>query len=249
MSGVGKRAALLITALAFCSLDSLSRMPAQAQMTPDQIEDPGPRNQVVERAYRLERLQSDVVYIKPSTPFTPDQSIRVAVPKPPPTRQERIQEMRWTWGLGFGLILALVIGIFIWQGARIGVRFRGTEDRKRATKSRVDDDARDWQDLPPDGLFDRIAQMKDRRAALILLTSRALQRAAEANGLHLGRAQTARDVVRVIPSGWQHREPLGQLVRETEIVHFGGRDLPEDRWQICLDLARPIFGQSTLVSS
>ena len=71
--------------------------------------------------------------------------------------------------------------------------------------------------------------------------SSALERAAEANGLRLGRAQTARDVLRVLPRGWPHLDALRRLVREAEIVRFGGRDLAEEHWRACLESARPLF--------
>ena len=77
--------------------------------------------------------------------------------------------------------------------------------------------------------------------ALILLVSRALERAADQNQVRLGRAQTARDVVRVLPRGWPHLGALRGLVREAEIVHFGGRDISDEKWEECLAAAQPIF--------
>lgn len=83
--------------------------------------------------------------------------------------------------------------------------------------------------------------MEDRRKALILLTGHALERAANMNDLRIARSQTARDVLRILPRQWPHRDAVRTLVREAEIVHFGGRDIAEETWQACLTAARPIF--------
>lgn len=217
-------------------------VPAAAQLSPDQIEETGPRDPAVTDSLRWERISDDMVYLDPNAPFEPDMDARIAIPEPPKTRDEEVEEARWTTGLIFGLILAIVIALFIWQGARISVGFNRTDDKRRR-EGTDDGPSSSWDDLPEDGFLERLARMADRRAALILLTSRALERAAEANGINLSRAQTAREVVRTIPRDWRHRDGLNRLVRETEVVHFGGRDLPEARWQDCLALARPIFGR------
>ena len=90
-------------------------------------------------------------------------------------------------------------------------------------------------------LLASLREMADRRQALILLVSRALERSADINQVRLGRAQTARDVLRILPRNWTHIAALRGLVREAEVVHFGGRDLSEERWQECFQAAEPIF--------
>lgn len=216
---------------------------AVAQMTPEDVEQVGQRDPDVQQAITWDRLQTEVIYLRPSAPFKPDEKVQIEVPDPPESPEEVSREAKWTWGTIFFLILVVIIAVFIMQGNRINVSFRNTEERTRSTPAkRTGRDAP--TDLPPlDGFLDRLARMPDRREALILLVGRALEQAATANGLTLARAQTARDVVRVIPNRWSHREPLRKLVREAEIVHFGGRDISEDRWRDCLDLARPMFGQ------
>lgn len=212
-----------------------------AQMTPEDVERVGERDKAVTDALAWKRLQTEVIYLRPSAPFKPDEQVRIEVPEPPESPQETTRAAKWTWGTVFLIVLIVIVVVFIMQGNRINVSFRATHDRKRADS----EPARDTpilQDIPLDGFLDRIARMQDRREALILLVSRALEQAAHANNMTLGRAQTARDVVRVIPRRWSHREALNKLVREAEVVHFGGRDISEDRWRDCLDRARPIFG-------
>ena len=212
-----------------------------AQMTPEDVESVGERNAEVQRAIAWERLQTDITYLRPSAPFKPDQRVQVKLPDPPKTNAQATREAKWTWGIVFLIILVVIVVVFIMQGSRIGVTFRKPQERTRGTTDPTSPDQA-HSVLPTDGFLDRIAAMQDRRAALILLAGRALELAADANGMTLARAQTARDVVRMIPNRWGHRDALRKLIRETEIVHFGGRDISEDRWQDCLTWARPIFG-------
>ena len=215
-------------------------MPSSAQMTTDDLAPTGPRNEDVARAVRWERLQTDVTYLRPSADFKPDESVRITVPDPEPTEEEARRQVQWTVGLVFLAILLGIAYVFAQFGNRIQVSFRGTSERRRreVAGSRRGEPARA---LPKEGFLERLAVMADRREALILLVSRALEQAAAANGLTLARAQTGRDVVRVVPPSWGHHDTLRRLVREAEIVHFGGRDLPEERWRDCLAAARPIF--------
>ncbi|MEM1160788.1 MAG: DUF4129 domain-containing protein [Pseudomonadota bacterium] len=211
-----------------------------AQLSQDDILVPGERNEAVTDAVWLDRIEDDVIYLSPDAPFQPDASIEVKVPDPEPTQQEQRSANRWTTGLIFGAFLLAVIVVFALFGGSMQVSFRRQNDGSVSSNAGMTD-ADELSSLPIDGFLERIAAMADRREALILLVSRALERAAQLNGLTLGRAQTARDVMRVIPRTWSHREALNGLVREVERVHFGGRDLSEEGWQDCFGAARPIF--------
>ena len=83
--------------------------------------------------------------------------------------------------------------------------------------------------------------MADRKAALILLLKRALELAVEINGMALGRSQTAREVLRKLPSTWTHYPALSRIVGFEERVQFGGHELPEPVFQESLSLAEPLF--------
>lgn len=219
---------------ALCLGCALAAPPAAAAIAPGDIEPTGPPNAAYLDAVRWSRLQTEVTYLRPSAPFDPRASVEV--PAPPMSVETR----RWIW---IGVLGALILGIvagFAWFGGRIPVTF-GATDRARRGAARAGDAATAGADLPPGEFLERLRAMADRRAALILLTARALEQAAAANGLTLARAQTARDVLRAVPRRWPHFEALRRLVREAEIVHFGGRDLPEARWRDCLETARPLI--------
>lgn len=214
--------------------------PARADLLPEDVLDPGPANEPARGAVRWERGQTDVLYLRPEADFEPDGSIEIKIPEKPKQVEVVRSQNRWGTIVVFGLILA-VLAYLIWRhGNAINVTFSARKEKKgtqAAEGGAVDPAAL----LPKEGLLEYLAAMKDRREALILLTSEALERAAATNGVTLARAQTARDVVRVLPRSWMHLAAVRKLVRETEIAHFGGRDVSEDTWQACLDAARPLF--------
>ena len=86
-----------------------------------------------------------------------------------------------------------------------------------------------------------LARLPNRREALQRLTGYALDRATRANGIRLGRSQTARDVVGLLPAGWRHIASLSLVVRTEEVVRFGGAPLPDAVFADCLTAVRPLF--------
>lgn len=220
--------------------------PAHAQLTEADLQPTGEANAAYDGEVASSGLQSEIVYLKPSAPFEPDASITIDVPEPEEdagTRRDTTVA-RWVWGAIFAAILIGVIALFITQGGAIGVSFGGParDDRRGPDPDRMTQDAFDAINRQPlDQFLASLRAMADRRMALILLVSRALERAADQNDVRLGRAQTARDILRVLPASWRHLPALRGLVREAEIVHFGGRDLTEDKWEECFAAAEPIF--------
>ena len=215
---------------------------ANAQMTTEDLIDPGPPDAEVERATGWERIQDDVRYLRPEAAFKPGEDIRVVIPPKPAARDEAQAAEKWTTGLTVLAIVVAVLVIFAMFGNRINVSFGKTSEKRRAQPDDREQPDLATQDVPRDGLLDHLAAMPDRRRALIMLTGHALTRAAKDNGLTLARAQTARDVLRILPRQWHHMDAMRRLVREAEIVHFGGRDVSEQTWSDCLAAARPIFG-------
>ena len=215
---------------------------AFGQMTTEDLIDTGPPDPKVESAISWERLQDDIKYLRPEAEFKPGENIQVVVPPRPASPDELETAARWSTGLIVLAIVVVVIVIFALFGNSINVSFGSTDEKRRIRSKAAEQSDVDLEDLPRDGLLERLASMPDRRRALILLTGHALNRAASANGVTLARAQTARDVLRVLPRQWRHMDAMRRLVREAEIVHFGGRDVSEETWADCLSAARPIFG-------
>lgn len=214
-------------------------LPARA-LGPDDIEPTGPRNTDYEAALWGSGVSSEVTYLRPSSIFEPE---RTRIPEPEPDQPSIDAGSRTFWGIVFAVLLAVVVWIFLTHARGVGVGFRVTSDKPRARTGAGDKTSaiEATTDGPVDAFLRALEAMEDRREAIILLVGRLLESAAQDNKVRLGRAQTARDVVRVLPRDWRHLDALRRLVREAELVHFGGRDLPQDRWQTCLAAARPIL--------
>ncbi|MEO1549167.1 MAG: DUF4129 domain-containing protein [Pseudomonadota bacterium] len=93
-------------------------------------------------------------------------------------------------------------------------------------------------------LFDELRAMGDRRAALVLLLRHVLAAAAHSNKLRHIDSETARELLRRLPAAWPRRDQLRQIIMAEELVQFGGRDLAEETFEACLDLAKPILAES-----
>lgn len=226
-------------------LVGLATAPAMALTEADVEPTIGP-NEQYEQSIRGERVESEIIYLRPSAPFEPDGDIRIDVPEPETVRDSSSWgPVRWFWVIFLGLILAAVIYVIVKNSGAVSVSFKATNEGTRKATDGPDAGLTlgALSDQPIDSFLERLRAMADRREALILLVSRALELAAEKNDIRLGRAQTARDVVRVLPKSWTHMAVIRRLVREAEIVHFGGRDISEERWDDCLAAAKPIFAE------
>jgi hypothetical protein len=241
---LNKQAFAPLAFVLICLISIVAAAPASAQLTETDFEGTGEPNAEYEDAVSGKRLQTDVLYVRPGVDFRADQQVEVDVPEPVQEVDPGITTSRWFWGIIFAIILGVVIAIVISQGGAIGVSFgaKADETRRRPDEAPAEPDPYDALNRQPmDQFLQSLKVMKDRRMALILLVSRALERAADSNNVRLGRAQTARDVIRILPRSWQHLQVLRGLVRQAEVVHFGGRDVSEDQWQECFDAAMPIF--------
>jgi hypothetical protein len=208
---------------------------AAAGIDPASVEATGVPNAAYLDAARWRGLQTEIVYLRPGAAL-PDGE--VAVPEAPgvpdPEAERRI------WAITAAMVLLLALAFAAWHGRGISASFGSARDPLRRGAAPPGEKV-PVPDLPAAAFLAGLAAMPDRRRALILLAASAIEQAAVANGLRLGRSQTARDVLRVLPRRWPHLDTLRRLVSEAEIVHFGGRDLAEERWRACLEQARPLF--------
>ena len=229
---------------------TVAAFPAFAtEITAEDLEPVGPRNEAYEDAIWGKGLQSEIIYVRPSVTFEAgqfesDRRIRVQTPEAEETSTDS-RAVRFIFGIVLAAILAAIIYVFVVNANGVGVSFRDTSDKRRSTDTRREDDPEEVRsDQPLEQFLAGLAAMADKREALIMLVSRLLEWAADTHALRLGRSQTARDVLRVLPVDWRHMPALRGLVREAEVVHFGGRDITPERWEECLAAARPIFTQS-----
>ncbi len=225
--------------------------PEQAsRIDPSDHADVGSLNEEYLRVAERGSLQSEIVYLKPDAPFVPSPDARTEVPDPPLEPDAARERSRWIVGLVFGGLLIAILFVFARFGTRISVSFSeerdGARQALRADKSQEGSAAASETGLDP--FLARLQAMSDRREALVLLVSRTIEQAAAQNDLRLGRSLTARDVLRILPGGWAHLPALRRLVRQVEIVHFGGRDLSDADWRACWQDAVAILGLSDVSS-
>ena len=91
-------------------------------------------------------------------------------------------------------------------------------------------------------IFAIIRSMADRRAAMVILLRTALMQAATTSGTRFARSDTERDALRRLPQSVLGRSILGDLLREAELAHYGGREVSEATLHACIDRARVLFG-------
>lgn len=97
------------------------------------------------------------------------------------------------------------------------------------------------EDEKPEQFLRRIAAMKDRRQALIQLLRRCLLHAADTTGTRLFRADTERTVMGRLPADMPGRSGLEKLLRDTELVHYGGRVPGESQFAALLTTAQGLL--------
>ena len=99
---------------------------ALGQITTDDLQDPGPRDQAVDSAITWNRLQDQIKYLRPGADFRPDQEIEIEIPPPRKDLREVREDNRFQAAVIAFLVLAIVVIVLIVFGGRINVSFRRT---------------------------------------------------------------------------------------------------------------------------
>lgn len=218
--------------------------PAAAQRDPDITRLDVPltsSGEAYRKSVRFGRIESELYYVD-----TLNGEIPLGRPPKlarPPDVPEPVDGPDWRRLAIFGGILAALIFLFLRAGGGFGaLAVRKPGDADRAARNGAKRSARDRGNAgSPKGLLAQISAMPDRRAALILLLQHSLRQAAKAHDLRLGRSETARDILRRLPTQWVHAAALRRLVMAEELVQFGGRALAEATFEECLRTAAPIL--------
>ena len=191
------------------------------------------------------RVRTSVVYASElegdlrGTPARQNETPRVRTPRERPAMDLG----------GFGVVVAIglvVALLMLWLkfgggGALLAREPRDDTRRKHATPDAWKMNETDAKDA--DGLLAQIAQMKDRTAAMVLLLRHCLLAAARATDARFARSDTERLAFGRLPHHWSHRARLESMLHYTELVHYGGREVAEDRFEDALDSARRILGE------
>lgn len=148
-------------------------------------------------------------------------------------------------GFGVALAVALVVGaLFLWLKFGGGGVLLAREPRDDTRRKHATPDSWKMGDgmvSDADGLLTQIAQMSDRTAAMVLLLRHCLLAAARATDARFARSDTERGAFRRLPEKWVYHDRLEHMLQHTELAHYGGRDVAEDRFAEALDTARSIL--------
>ncbi|MES2436000.1 MAG: hypothetical protein V4586_19475 [Pseudomonadota bacterium] len=141
--------------------------------------------------------------------------------------------------LVFGvLIAALGLWVYVSGGALWAPDTAG--DTSKAVQA-----PKGWGESEADLLENRslaqIAQMADRRAAVVRLLRLCLLHAAEATKTGFKRSDTERDAFGRVPLNWSGSGYLKRLLITAELAHYGGRSVDEATFQALIEGARGIL--------
>ncbi|EXL02426.1 hypothetical protein [Aquamicrobium defluvii] len=144
------------------------------------------------------------------------------------------------------VIAMLAIGIGLWLRFGGGGALLSSTPRELKHKTVAPDGWAMRPDGPqsqPSDLLDRIAAMSDQRAAMIELLRHCLLHAADVSVTQFARSDTERSALARLPGNLPGRPLLEELLVETELVHYGGRNLPKERFAALLGNARRLLNE------
>ncbi|MEL7178195.1 MAG: DUF4129 domain-containing protein [Pseudomonadota bacterium] len=146
----------------------------------------------------------------------------------------------WPFGLAAAIVLIAIIIFFARFGGNIGIMLQPSSDNPHAARRGPRHARTNTADLQLRNLAE-ITGMADRRAALVALAQNALRKAVTANGLLLRQSWTDREALRRLPADQRHLAALRDLVRASERVQFGGRDVSEPEFAHHVTQITPLF--------
>ncbi len=142
-----------------------------------------------------------------------------------------------------GLFAALILGLVLWVLVRQGGAGGFNTAREAAPGERAPDPEHAAAAAvgAPRLTLEEILALEDLRVALGALLRLTLEAALRLSGAALRRSATARDILRRLPQDFAHLQAVAVLVREAEAVRFGGADISRDRFDVLVDLVRPLL--------
>ena len=160
----------------------------------------------------------------------------IAKPKPaPPPDAPRLGGAGVSAYWVLGLLAVALILILRFGGAGVLTR-RKPEEGAPVTAPEH------WQverDIAPASLLEQIADMTDRKAALVRLLRHCLLKAAEDTRTRLARADTEREAFSRLPGD---RSALSVILQAAELAHYGGRPVSDAGFAEALQAGRRILG-------
>lgn len=168
-------------------------------------------------------IQADVAYIdETNVDFLTSDRVR---------RDDQSLRLRSGDGSGMGVIavmfiIAMLLFLFLKFGGAGGL-FQADPNAVKKPRKR----AKAWgltaADQTAGDILAQIRAMKSRREALILLLRHCLLTAADETDVFFLRADTEREALARLPNNWRRFSQLESLLRRTELVHYGGREITD----------------------
>lgn len=138
------------------------------------------------------------------------------------------------------LVIGLLLFLFLKYGGAGGL-FQSDPNAEQRPKKR----AKAWgltaSEESPSDILSKIRAMASRRDALILLLRHCLLQASDETDIHFLRSDTEREALGRLPSNWRRFKQLTSLLRSTELVHYGGRDISDDEFEAALGFGAQIL--------
>lgn len=224
-----------------CFLILVSAVSAGAEVTVDALDVPRPPAATAYTdAAAGAKVDTEVTYARRVTG-----DLSEGYDAPAPTRRDPVRLTAPSRGWSVLIVVLLVAGLlFLWLRFGGGGMLFARPPQTEAAPP--DPDA--WKaattgDVAASGdALARIAAMADRREAMIQLLRYSLQVAASRTSVRFARSDTEREALRRLPGSWPGFNMLRQLLRDTELAHYGGREVSEDRFQQALTAARSYLG-------
>ena len=192
-----------------------------------------PEGDAYRDATRRGRIQNDLRYVDET-----GENLLADVDRPTAPRRDNGHYLpNGGNGPGVFIVVALfAVALFLFLKFGAGGTLLRSEPKNAKEKDAAPGE--DWglrpEDIPEGDLLSRIRNMPDRRAALILLLRYCLLRGAEATGTNFRRADTERDALGRIPGEWPLFANLRRLLMQTELVHYGGREIDDAAYDAAL---------------
>ncbi len=223
----------------FLLLGGFPATPQEAVQSPAEI---GPSGDAYLNAINRSGIDPNVAYYDPTAAVPPLETAQQPEPEPDRSDPSGINgnNIRWPSAIVAALIIAGIIYLFARFGGGFLVALNPDADNPHLNIRQGRRNAKKPSDAPPRSLKE-ILSMADRRDALVALAQNALRVAVTANGLLLQQSWTSRDALRRLPADQSHLAALRNLVRASERVQFGGRDVTEPEFKGHVEQISPLF--------
>lgn len=203
----------------------------------------GAAGEAYQQALRGSSVRSQAIYSDDEV-FGPGQEKRIKRAR----REREISQgpsitMDSGWSVAFAVLL-LLAALLLWMKFGGSGMLLSREPREIKPGQTAPDSWRMAEDAGPiDGrvLIGRLREMADRQEALVLLLRHALMSAGTACETRFARADTEREAFSRLPRTWGLRPALADILRTTELAHYGGRSVADSEFEDALSKGEMIL--------